>query len=150
MCFQQGGCVTECETQCDGRGTTSGKLTRHSVLSVAGSFKNCLCDIWWLLDFKGRCPLTRNHYEDNSPRIAFCDFQGLCTLYIPGRGGLFPGIAREICVSDAAFSLTVGSFLLTVELFYLQLCWELFYLQLELFSLLLELLYLQLELSCLQ
>ena len=52
---------------------------------------------------------------------------------------------------DAAFLLTVGSFLLTVELFYLQLpILAVFFLQLELFLLTILAFYLQLELSCLQ
>ena len=38
-------------------------------------------------------------------------------------------------VLDAAFLLTVGSFLLTVELFYLRMTMLAFYLQLELFRL---------------
>ena len=48
---------------------------------------------------------------------------------------------------DAAFSLTVGSFLLAVELFYLQLSILAFLLTLEMFCLQLELFYLRLAYS---
>ena len=50
---------------------------------------------------------------------------------------LIPGKIIAACdiILDAAFWLTVRSFLLTVELFYLQLTILAFYLQLELFCL---------------
>ena len=49
---------------------------------------------------------------------------------------------------DAAFLLTVGSFLLTVELFYLQLTVLAFFLTIGAFLLTVQLVYLQLELFC--
>ena len=58
----------------------------------------------------------------------------------------YTDIWREGKIIDAVFWLTVGSCLLTAELFYLQLTILAFYLQLELFWLQLELFCLQLEL----
>ena len=70
-------------------------------------------------------------------------FYAIWTVFIGGGGGLQ-------FVEDAAFLLTIGSFLLTVELFYLQLTNLAFLLTVGAFPLTIWAFYLQLELFGLQ